>query len=90
MARYVFFAAELPATVEVRAAVNTARQFGRVIKYAAGTMLLEVEPARLRQLAAALPGWRHTVERMGYRLPERTPRMWRGTRGEPTDRSRGK
>lgn len=57
----------------MREALSTARRFGRVIRYAAGTFLLETDPDRLRHVAAALPGWRHTVERMGGRLPERSP-----------------
>jgi hypothetical protein len=44
-----------------------------VVKSLAGTMLLEVTPARVPEVAQALPGWRYSVERKTTRVPERKP-----------------
>ncbi len=43
------------------------------MKSVAGTMLLELPPAQVPQVAEALPGWRYTVECQTARLPERKP-----------------
>ena len=42
-----------------------------VVKVVAGTMLVEVEPTLVAELAKGLPGWRYTVERKSTRIPER-------------------
>lgn len=42
-----------------------------VVKSLAGTMLLEVTPAQVPEVAQALPGWRYSVERRTTRVPER-------------------
>ena len=45
-----------------------------VVRSAAGQMLLEAPPARLVQLAEALPAWRYSVEGKSARIPERATR----------------
>lgn len=88
MARYIFFATELPDRGRMRAALSTARRFGQVIRHAAGSMLLEVEPERLQQVSEALPGWQHTAERIGGRIPERSPMFKLRMRSRSTDTKR--
>jgi hypothetical protein len=44
-----------------------------VVKSLAGTMLLELAPAQVLEVAQALPGWRYSVERKTARVPERKP-----------------
>lgn len=43
------------------------------MKSLAGTMLLEVTPAEVPEVAKALPGWRYAAERKTTRVPERKP-----------------
>ena len=42
-----------------------------VVKVLAGTMLVEVEPALVSELAKGLPGWGYSIERKSTRIPER-------------------
>lgn len=44
-----------------------------MVKSLAGTMLLEVTPAEVPEVAKALPGWRYAAERKTTRVPERKP-----------------
>ena len=72
MDRYVFYAKESLDARTVRAARATATGLGAtVLRAGVGTLLVEVEPGRVRQLARALPAWRYTAERHAARIPER-------------------
>jgi hypothetical protein len=74
MSRYVFFNNDCQDAKVLTAAKKAARSHGAtVVKSVAGTMLLELSPAQVPQVAEALPGWRYTVERQITRLPERKP-----------------
>lgn len=74
MSRYVFFNSDAQDAKVLTAARKAARSRGaKVVKSVAGTMLLEVAPARVPEVAQALPGWRFSVERKTARVPERTP-----------------
>ncbi len=44
-----------------------------VVKTLAGTMLLELAPAQIPEVARPLPGWRYSVERKTTRVPEGKP-----------------
>jgi hypothetical protein len=56
------------------AAKKAARSHGAtVVKSLAGTLLLELAPARVPEVAHALPGWRYAPERKTARVPERKP-----------------
>jgi hypothetical protein len=56
------------------AARKVARSHGAtVVKSVAGTMLLELTPAQVPQVADALPGWCYTVVRQTTRLPDGKP-----------------
>ncbi len=44
-----------------------------MVKSLAGTMLLELAPAQVPEVAKALPGWRYAAERKTTRVPERKP-----------------
>lgn len=57
------------------AAEKTAHSRGAtVVKSLAGTMLLEVTPAQVPEVAQALPGWHYSVERNRWRAPRRVVR----------------
>lgn len=74
MSRYVFFNSNAQDAKVLTAAKKAARARGAtVVKSLAGTMLLELAPARVPELAQALPGWRYAVERKTTRVPERKP-----------------
>ena len=74
MSRYVFFNSDAQDAKVLMAAKKTARSRGAtVVKSLAGTMLLELAPARVPEVAQALPGWRYAVERKATRAPERKP-----------------
>ena len=76
MTRHVFYSSDALDAKSVRAARAVASKLGAtVVKASAGTgtMLVEAEPQVMRKVAAALPGWRHSVETT-VRLPER-PRI---------------
>ena len=44
-----------------------------VVKSLAGTMVLELAPAQVPEVAQALPGWRYSVERKSALVPEHKP-----------------
>jgi len=74
MDRYVFYAKESLDAKTIRSARATVRALGvTVVQTGVGTMLLEIEPERVRQVARALPQWRYSVERHATRIPERRP-----------------
>jgi hypothetical protein len=74
MGRYIFFNNDCQDSKALMAARRVARSHGAtVVKSVAGTLLLELSPAQVPQVAEALPGWRYTVERQVTRLPERKP-----------------
>lgn len=74
MARYVFRSSDAQSNQALAAAVKAARSVGAtVVKSLAGTMLLEVTPAQVPEVAQALPGWRYAAERKTTRVPERKP-----------------
>ena len=74
MSRYVFFNSDAQDAKVLTAAKKTARSRGATgVKSLAGTMLLELAPARVPEVAQALPGWRYSVERKTARVPERKP-----------------
>jgi hypothetical protein len=74
MSRYVFFNSDAQDDKVLTAARKMARACGAtVVKSLAGTMLLELTPAQVPQVAEALPGWRYAVERKTARAPERRP-----------------
>ena len=74
MSRYVFFNSDAQDAKVLTAAKKTARSRGAtVVKSLAGTMLLEVTPAQVLEVAQALPGWRYAVDRKTAQGPERKP-----------------
>ncbi len=74
MDRYVFYSPLSLDPKSVTAAKKTATALGaRVVRTAAGSMLLEAAPTMITQVAQALPGWRYSVEAKAHRIPERTP-----------------
>lgn len=74
MSRYVFFNSKAQDAKVLTAARKAARLHGAiVVKSLAGTMLLELAPAQVPEVAQALPGWRYSVERKSARVPERRP-----------------
>jgi hypothetical protein len=74
MSLYVFFNSDAQDDKVLTAAKKAARSHGAtVVKSLAGTMLLEVTPAQVPEVAQALPGWRYAVERKTTRVPERKP-----------------
>lgn len=74
MSRYVFFNSDAQDAKVLMAAKKAARSRGAtVVKSLAGTMLLELPPARVPEVAQALPGWRYAAERKTARVPERKP-----------------
>lgn len=74
MSRYVFSHHDATDAKVLTAAKKAARSRGAtVLKALAGTMLLELAPAQLPDVAQALPGWRYAVERKTTRVPERSP-----------------
>ena len=74
MSRYVFFNSDAQERKVLTAAKKVARSRGAtVVKSLAGTMLLELAPAQVPEVAQALPGWRYSVERKTTRMPERKP-----------------
>jgi hypothetical protein len=74
MCRYVFFNSDALDAKVLMAAKKAARSRGAtVVKSLAGTMLLELAPARVPEVAQALPGWRYSVENKTARVPERKP-----------------
>jgi hypothetical protein len=74
MSRYVFFNSDAQDAKVLAAAKKVARSRGAtVMKSLAGTMLLELAPARVPEVARALPGWRYSVESKTARVPERKP-----------------
>ena len=52
-------------------------------------MLLEPAPAQVTELAQALPGWRHSVERKTTTVPERKPLERTKARGAPAAVAKG-
>lgn len=74
MTRYVFVCTSALDDQALVAARKAARSHGAtVVKSLAGTMLLEVTPAQVPEVALALPGWRYAAERKTARVPERKP-----------------
>ncbi len=74
MSRYVFFNSDVHDGKVLMAAKKAARSHGAtVVKSLAGTMLLELAPAQVSEVAQALPGWRYSAERKTTRVPERQP-----------------
>jgi hypothetical protein len=74
MARYVFYRSDAQDAKVLTAAKKTARSRGAtVVKSLAGTILLEVTPAQVPEVAQALPDWRYAAERKTTRVPERKP-----------------
>ena len=75
MARYVFYCPTSLDAKAVTAAKKTATALGAtVVRSAAGQMLLDAPPARMAQVAEALPAWRYSVEGKSARIPERSTR----------------
>jgi hypothetical protein len=74
VSRYVFFNANAQDVNVQTAAKKVARSQGAtVLKSLAGTMLLELTPAKAALVAQALPGWRYVIERKTTSVPERSP-----------------
>lgn len=74
MARYVFHNSDAQDSQVPTAARKAARSRGAtVVKSLAGTMLPEVTPAQVPEVAQALPGWRFAAARRTTRVPERKP-----------------
>jgi hypothetical protein len=74
MDRYVFYAPQALDRKVVTAAKKTATSLGAtVVRAVAGSMLVEAAPAKIAQVAKALPGWRYSAEKKVHRIPERTP-----------------
>lgn len=74
MDRHIFFSSEHLGASTMAAAKKTAQALGaKVINTASGGLLIEATPEVIGQVASALPGWNHTVERKTMRIPERTP-----------------
>jgi hypothetical protein len=82
MSRYVFFNSDVQDAKRLTAARQAARSLGAtVVKSLAGTMLLELAPGKVSEVAQALPGWRYSAERKTTRVPERKPRERAKARG---------
>lgn len=74
MNRYVFSSTGDVDAKALATAADAARSLGAtVVKSLAGTMLLELDPAKVPQVTKALPGWRCSPERKTARVPERRP-----------------
>jgi hypothetical protein len=74
MGRYVFFNSDAQDGKVLTAAKKAARSHGAtVVRSLAGTMLLELAPTQVSEVAQALPGWRYSAERKTARAPERRP-----------------
>lgn len=72
VSRYVFSNTDAQDDKALMAAKKTARAHGAtVVKSLAGTMLLELEPAKILEVARALPGWRYSAERKKTRISDR-------------------
>jgi hypothetical protein len=90
MSLYVFLDSEAQDVKVLVAARKAARSRGAtVVKSLAGTMLLELDPARVTEVARALPCWRHLVERKTTRVPERKPLQRTKARGAPATVAKG-
>jgi hypothetical protein len=90
MGRYVFFNSNAQDGKVLTAAKRAAQLCGAtVVKSLAGTMLLEVAPAQVPQVAQALPGWRYSVERKTTRVPERKPLQRAKGRGTAVAAAKG-
>lgn len=90
MSRYVFFNSDAQDAKVLTVAKKTARSRGAtVVKSLAGTMLLEVTPAQVPEVAQALPGWRYSVERKTTTVPERKPLERTKARGAPAAVAKG-
>lgn len=82
VAGYVFVNASGLDNQALTTAVKAARTRGAtVVKSLVGTMLLEVTPGQLPEVAQALPSWRYAAERKTIRVPERRPLERSRTRG---------
>ena len=55
-----------------------------MVKSLAGTMLLELAPVQVTEVAQALPGWRYSVERKTTTVPERKSLERTKARGAPS------
>lgn len=76
MDRFVFYPAPDHADAKTLGAARRAcKAMGvTVLRAAAGSMLVEAEPATAQRVAEALPGWRYSSEKRGAaHLPERSP-----------------
>ena len=83
MTHYVFYSLQLSIDRKVvMAARNVATSLGAtVVRTLGGSMLIETTPAKVGQIAKALPDWRYSLETKGYRIPERSPlQLVRGAR----------
>jgi len=83
MKHYVFYSSQLSVDRKVvMAARKVAISLGAtVVRTLGGSMLLETTPAKVGQVAKALPDWHYSVETKGYRIPERSPqKLVRGAR----------
>jgi hypothetical protein len=90
MSRYVFSNSNAQDVKVLTAAKKAARSRGAtIVKSLAGTMLLEVAPAQVPDVAQALPGWRYSVERKTTRVPERKPVERSRARSSPSVTPRG-
>jgi hypothetical protein len=80
MSRHVFYASDAPDAKSVRSARAVASKLGAtVLKTGLDTMLVEAPAAVVRQVAAALPGWRHSAE-TSVRMPTRPRAAPRGAK----------
>jgi hypothetical protein len=90
MSRYVFFNSDAQDVKVLTAAKKAARSRGAtVVKSLAGTMLLELAPAQVCEVAQALPGWRYSAERSMTRVPERRPLERSKARGSLSAAAKG-
>ena len=90
MSRYVFLNSEAQDVKVLAAARKAARSRGAtVVKSLAGTMLLELAPVQVTEVAQALPGWRYSVERKTTTVPERKPLERTKARGAPAAVAKG-
>jgi hypothetical protein len=90
MSRYVFSNSNAQDVKVLTAAKKAARSRGAtIVKSLAGTMLLEVAPAQVPDVAQALPGWRYSVERKTTRVPERKALERSKARGAQTVAAKG-
>ena len=72
MDRYVFYHPDSLDKKVLAAAKGTAVLLGaKVIRTAVGSMLVEASPAKVAQVAEALPDWRWCREAAIHRIPER-------------------